>query len=78
MTPNAGKDLQLSDPRSHILDLNLRVLRRKVQISLRRQHQRLRLDPLHGLLEVAIVGLLLRDIARLPCMRHYLSKVSSV
>jgi hypothetical protein len=42
----------------------------KIQIRLCRQHQSFRFYPFHGRFEVAVVGLLLRDVAALPGLQH--------
>jgi hypothetical protein len=70
MTPNTRKHPQLPHSLPHTLDLNLRILWRKIQIRLRRQHQRLRFNSPHCLSKIAAIRLLIRTIRRLPRMRH--------
>jgi hypothetical protein len=70
MPPNTRKHPQLAPPRPPTRDLNHRNHGWKIQIRLRRQHQRLRFNPPHCLPKIAAIRLLIRTIRRLPRMRH--------
>lgn len=70
MPPNARVHIQNPDPWLHAFHLILTILRRKVQVGLAGQDERLRLDGRHGALKIAIVRLLQADIARLPGVEH--------
>lgn len=70
MTPDRREWNAFSNAIRHAADFVLRVLRWEIEVCFARKNQCLCLDATHGQLEVAIVGLLVGTITRLPSMQH--------